>query len=169
MHPLKYLASLVMQGLISQYEHEKAKDAYYRKWLLGKVFTSARELGTPTSWNDIASYVQRMAQSANELEQAYHQIPSDLRQRWKANYERYMAEQPKPEQEPSKSWLAILGEAQLMEAEAKLMMGQQMADGVCRRCRWRSCKRSRNGRFRRFDVRLPTPKKGIHFRSSEGA
>ncbi|CAH8713354.1 phage late control D family protein [Paenibacillus thiaminolyticus] len=97
LHPLKYLASLVMQGLISQYEHEKAKDAYYRKWLLGKVFTSARELGTPTSWNDLASYVQRMAQSANELEQAYHQIPSDLRQRWKANYERYMAEQPKPE------------------------------------------------------------------------
>ncbi|MBG9793354.1 hypothetical protein ABD76_12925, partial [Paenibacillus dendritiformis] len=43
LHPLKYLASLVMQGLISQYEHEKAKDAYYRKWLLGKVFTSARE------------------------------------------------------------------------------------------------------------------------------
>ncbi|WCR28146.1 phage late control D family protein [Paenibacillus thiaminolyticus] len=132
LHPLKYLASLVMQGLISQYEHEKAKDAYYRKWLLGKVFTSARELGTPTSWKDIASYVRRMAQSANELEQAYHQIPSDLRQRWKENYERYMAEQPKPkpEQEQSKSWLAILGEAQLMEAKAKLMMGQQMADGV---------------------------------------
>ncbi|WII35297.1 contractile injection system protein, VgrG/Pvc8 family [Paenibacillus thiaminolyticus] len=130
LHPLKYLAGLVMQGLINQYEYEKAKDAYYRKWLLGKVFTSARELGTPTSWNDIASYVRRMAQSANELEQAYHQIPSDLRQRWKENYERYMAEQPKPEQEPSKSWLAILGEAQLMEAEAKLMMGQQMADGV---------------------------------------
>ncbi|WGU92301.1 contractile injection system protein, VgrG/Pvc8 family [Paenibacillus dendritiformis] len=132
LHPLKYLAGLVMQGLISQYEHEKAKDAYYRKWLLGKVFTSARELGTPTSWNDIASYVRRMAQSANELEQAYHQIPSEVRQRWKANYERYMAEQPKPkpEQEPSKSWLAILGEAQLMEAEARLAMGQQMADGV---------------------------------------
>ncbi|MCY9644770.1 hypothetical protein M5W93_27715, partial [Paenibacillus thiaminolyticus] len=64
---------------------------------------------------------------ANELEQVYHQIPSELRQRWRANYERYMAEQPKPEQEPSKSWLAILGEAQLMEAEARLMMGQQMA------------------------------------------
>ncbi|MBG9795721.1 hypothetical protein ABD76_25985, partial [Paenibacillus dendritiformis] len=128
LHPLKYLASLVMQGLISQYEHEKAKDAYYRKWLLGKVFTSARELGTPTSWNDIASYVRRMAQSANELEQAYHRIPSELRQRWRANYERYMAEQPEPEQEQSKSWLAILGEAQIREAEARLMMGQQVAD-----------------------------------------
>ncbi|TDL48861.1 hypothetical protein QJQ58_17090 [Paenibacillus dendritiformis] len=41
-----------------------------------------------------------------------------------------MAEQPKQKlkQEQSKSWLAILGEAQLREAEAKLMMGQQMAN-----------------------------------------
>ncbi|WP_212978198.1 hypothetical protein [Paenibacillus azoreducens] len=61
----------------------------------------------------MASYVRRMAQTASELEQAYHQIPSELRQRWRANYDRYMAEQPQPQpkQEQSRSWLAILGEA----------------------------------------------------------
>ncbi|MFD1464134.1 hypothetical protein ACFQ5D_22910 [Paenibacillus farraposensis] len=71
---------------------------------------------------DIASYVRRMAQSANELERAYHQIPSELRKRWRANYDRYMAEQPKPEQ--SRSWLAILGEAQLQNAEAQVAAGK---------------------------------------------
>jgi hypothetical protein len=131
-HPLKYLAGLALQGLISHYEHEKAKDAYYRKWMLGKVFTSARELGLPTSWKDMASYVRRMAQTANELEQAYHQIPSELRQRWRANYDRYMAEQPQPQpkQEQSRSWLAILGEAQLQNAEAQVAAGKYVAEVV---------------------------------------
>lgn len=130
LHPLKYLASLALQGLISQYEHEQAKDAYYRKWLLGKVFSSARELGLPSSWKDMTSYVRRMAESANELEQAYHQIPSELRQRWRANYDRYMAEQPKlqPKQEESRSWLAILGEAQLQNAEAQVAAGKYAAE-----------------------------------------
>ncbi|MFU1798611.1 hypothetical protein ACM1RC_32525 [Paenibacillus azoreducens] len=78
----------------------------------------------------MASYVRRMAQSANELEQAYHQIPSELRQRWRANYDRYMAEQPKPKQEQSRSWLAILGEAQLQNAEAQVAAGKYVADVV---------------------------------------
>ncbi|MDN4080074.1 hypothetical protein QYF52_19175 [Paenibacillus polymyxa] len=34
LHLLKYLASLALQGLISQYEHEQARDAYYEKWIL---------------------------------------------------------------------------------------------------------------------------------------
>lgn len=49
LHPLKYLANLALQGLISQYEHEQARDAYYSKWIVGKVLTSARALGLPTS------------------------------------------------------------------------------------------------------------------------
>ncbi|MFM9281132.1 contractile injection system protein, VgrG/Pvc8 family, partial [Paenibacillus jiagnxiensis] len=44
LHTLKHLASLALQGLISQYEHEQAKQAYYTKWILGKVFTSARDV-----------------------------------------------------------------------------------------------------------------------------
>ncbi|WP_338125203.1 nucleotidyltransferase domain-containing protein [Paenibacillus dendritiformis] len=89
-----------------------------------------------------------MAQSANELEQVYHQIPSELRQRWRASYERYMAEQPKPEpeQEQSKSWLALLGEAQLMEAEARLAMGKKVAEDIAKAGEeiWSGIKKSGN-------------------------
>ncbi|WP_307500517.1 hypothetical protein [Paenibacillus brasilensis] len=81
-------------------------------------------------YKDIASYVRRMAQSASELERAYHQIPSELRKRWRANYDRYMAEQPKPKQEQSRSWVAILGEAQLQNAEAQVAAGKYVADVV---------------------------------------
>ncbi|MGG4207627.1 polymorphic toxin type 43 domain-containing protein [Paenibacillus jamilae] len=93
-HPLKYLASLALQGLISQYEHEQAKDAYYKKWILGKVFTNARELGLPTSLEDMVPYIRKLA---HEVGEAYQQIPADLRQRWKAKSENYMKEQKEKE------------------------------------------------------------------------
>ncbi|MFK4343660.1 MULTISPECIES: HNH endonuclease [unclassified Paenibacillus] len=94
LHPLKYLAGLALEGLISQYEHEKARDAYYSKWILGKVFTSARELGLPTSLEDIVPYIRRLA---NEVGEAYQQIPADLRQRWKVNSENYMEKEKEKE------------------------------------------------------------------------
>jgi len=127
LHPLKYLAGLVMQGLISQYEHEKAKDAYYSKWLLGKVFTSARHIASSGGLLDL---VQNMVIESNAMAQAYQQVPPEVRQRWKANYDRNMAEQPKPKQEEPRSWLTMLGEAQIQQAEAQLAMSKQMANDL---------------------------------------
>ncbi|MEQ7052843.1 EndoU domain-containing protein [Paenibacillaceae sp. P-4] len=102
LHPLKYLAGLFMQGLISQYEHEKAKDAYYSKWLLGKVFTSARHIA---SSGGLLELVQNIAIESNAMAQAYQQIPPEVRQRWKANYDRrYMAEQLQLKQEENSDW-----------------------------------------------------------------
>ena len=125
LHPLKYLAGLFMQGLISQYEHEKAQDAYYSKWLLGKVFTSARHIASSGGLLDL---VQNMVIESNAMVHAYQQIPPEVRQRWKASYDRYAAEQPKPKQEESRSWLTMLGEAQIQQAEAQLAMGKKIAE-----------------------------------------
>jgi len=125
LHPLKYLAGLFMQGLISQYEHEKAKDAYYSKWLLGKVFTSARHIASSGGLREL---IQNMVIESNAIAHAYQQVPPELRQRWKANYDRNMAEQPKPKQEEPRSWLTMLGEAQIQQAEAQLAMGKQIAE-----------------------------------------
>jgi len=125
LHPLKYLAGLFIQGLISQYEHEKAKDAYYSKWLLGKVFTSARHIANSGGLQEL---VQNMVIESNAIAQAYQQVPPELRQRWRANYDRYTAEQPKPKQEESRSWLAMLGESQIQQAESQLVMSKQIAD-----------------------------------------
>ncbi|MFS8215190.1 contractile injection system protein, VgrG/Pvc8 family [Paenibacillus sp. 203] len=126
LHPLKYLAGLALEGLISQYEHEKARDAYYSKWILGKVFTSARELGLPTSMEDIVPYIRRLA---NEVGEAYQQIPADLRQRWKVNSENYMAQQSKPkEEEKEQSWWDLMTAGQLQNAENEAIMAKQMAN-----------------------------------------
>lgn len=124
LHPLKYLASLALQGLISQYEHEQARDAYYSKWILGKVLTSARELGLPTSLEGLVPYIRHAAQLANELAHAYQQIPADLRQRWKANSDSYMAQQPKQE-EKSQSWWERAVEQQ---GEVELLSGQSQSE-----------------------------------------
>jgi len=101
LHPLKYLAGLFMQGLISQYEHEKAKDAYYSKWLLGKVFTSARHIASSGGLREL---IQNMVIESNAIAHAYQQVPPELRQRWKANYDRYMAEQLQLKLEENSGW-----------------------------------------------------------------
>ncbi|WCM60001.1 EndoU domain-containing protein [Paenibacillus polymyxa] len=87
-HPLKHLAGLALQGLISQYEHEQARQAYYSKWILGKVFTSARHIAHSGGPLEL---VQNLLKESNAMAHAYQQIPVDLRQRWRSNYDSYMA------------------------------------------------------------------------------
>ncbi|WP_042209070.1 contractile injection system protein, VgrG/Pvc8 family, partial [Paenibacillus durus] len=121
-HPLKHLAGLALQGLISHYEHEKAKQAYYSKWIWGKVFTSARHIAHSGGPLEL---MKNLLNEANALQHAYHQIPAEVRSRWKANYDRYMAQQPKPQAEKPKSWweriLEQTGESQIMAAEVLLL------------------------------------------------
>ncbi|WP_231887511.1 hypothetical protein, partial [Paenibacillus jamilae] len=87
-HPLKYLAGLALQGLISQYEHDQARQAYYSKWILGKVYTSARHIAHSGGPLEL---VQNLLKESNAMAHAYQQIPVDLRQRWKAKHDSYMA------------------------------------------------------------------------------
>ncbi|WP_081391273.1 GH-E family nuclease [Paenibacillus peoriae] len=121
-HPLKHLAGLALQGLISQYEHEQAKQAYYSKWILGKVYTSARHIAHSGGPLEL---VQSLLKESNAMVHAYQQIPVDIRQRWRANYDSYMAQQAKPKQEEeSQSWweqaLEKQGEAELLNAQLQL-------------------------------------------------
>lgn len=61
--------------------------------------------------------------------QAYHRIPEDLRQRWRANYDSYMAQQPQPKQEEeSQSWCDLMAAVQLQNAENEAIMAKQMAN-----------------------------------------
>ncbi|WP_348624434.1 deaminase domain-containing protein [Paenibacillus peoriae] len=101
-HPLKYLAGLAMQGLISIHEHEKAKQAYYNKWILGKVYTSARHIAHSGSTLEL---VQNLLKESNAMVHAYQQVPEEVRKRWRANYDSRMAQQqPKQQVEKPKSW-----------------------------------------------------------------
>ncbi|MET3210370.1 UNVERIFIED_CONTAM: phage baseplate assembly protein gpV [Paenibacillus sp. PvR008] len=125
-HPLKHLAGLTLQGLISQYEHEQAKQAYYSKWILGKVYTSARHVAHSGGPLEL---VQNLLKESNAMAHAYQQIPTELRQRWRANYDSYMAQQPKPKQEEeSQSWWDLMAAGQLQNAENEAIMAKQMAN-----------------------------------------
>jgi phage baseplate assembly protein gpV len=79
LHPLKHLASLALQGLISQYEHEQAKQAYYTKWILGKVFTNARDVTHSRGPIDL---VQNLLTESISITHAYQQVPQSVRNRW---------------------------------------------------------------------------------------
>ncbi|MEK4058468.1 MULTISPECIES: contractile injection system protein, VgrG/Pvc8 family [Paenibacillus] len=122
LHPLKYLASLALEGLISQYELEQRKQDYYSKWILGNVFTSARQLAHSGGPLEL---VQNLLAESKAMYLAYHQVPADLRQRWWGNYESYLAQQPQPETEKPKpkSWWGKMfeqyGENEILTAEAK--------------------------------------------------
>ncbi|ALP36006.1 hypothetical protein ASL14_07310 [Paenibacillus sp. IHB B 3084] len=100
LHPLKHLAGLALEGLISQYEHEQARQAYYSKWILGKVYTSARHVADSGGPLEL---VQNLLKESNAIVHAYQQVPVDLRQRWKANSDSHMEQQPKPQVEKPKS------------------------------------------------------------------
>ncbi|WP_274483526.1 contractile injection system protein, VgrG/Pvc8 family [Paenibacillus polymyxa] len=123
-HPLKHLAGLALQGLISQYEHEQAKQAYYSKWILGKVYTSARHVAHSGGPLEL---VQNLLKESNAMAHAYQQIPAELRQRWRANYDSYMAQQPKQEEEPQ-SWWDLMAAVQIQNAENEAIMAKQMAN-----------------------------------------
>ncbi|MDY7992383.1 EndoU domain-containing protein [Paenibacillus polymyxa] len=78
-HPLKYLAGLAMQGLISQYEHEQARQAYYSKWILGKAYTSARHIANSVGPLEL---VQNLLKESNAMVHAYQQVPKSVRDKW---------------------------------------------------------------------------------------
>ncbi|WP_231887502.1 DNA/RNA non-specific endonuclease, partial [Paenibacillus jamilae] len=125
-HPLKYLAGLATQGLISLHEHEKAKQAYYNKWILGKVYTSARHIAHSGSTLEL---VQNLLKESNAMVHAYQQVPEEVRKRWRANYDRHMAQQLKPKQEEkSQSWwnraLDYMGEGYTTNAQLQLEEGR---------------------------------------------
>ncbi len=125
-HPLKHWAGLALQGLITQYEHEQAKQVYYSKWILGKVYTSARHVAHSGGPLEL---VQNLLKESNTIVYAYQQIPTELRQRWRANYDSYMAQQPQPKQEEeSQSWWDLMAEAQFQNAENEAIMAKQMAN-----------------------------------------
>ncbi|WP_231517236.1 contractile injection system protein, VgrG/Pvc8 family [Paenibacillus sp. UNCCL52] len=125
-HPLKHLAGLALQGLINQYEHDQARQAYYSKWILGKVFTSARHIAHSGGPLEL---IQNLLKESNAMVHTYQQIPVDLRQRWRANYDRYMAQQAKPKQEEeSQSWWDLMAAGQLQNAENEAIMAKQMAN-----------------------------------------
>ncbi|MGW9530499.1 contractile injection system protein, VgrG/Pvc8 family [Paenibacillus terrae] len=84
LHPLKHLAGLALQGLISQYEHERAKQAYYSKWILGKAYTSARHIANSGGPLEL---VQNLLKESNAMVHAYQQVPERFREKWHKNYE----------------------------------------------------------------------------------
>ncbi|MET3211296.1 UNVERIFIED_CONTAM: phage baseplate assembly protein gpV [Paenibacillus sp. PvR008] len=132
-HPLKHLAGLALQGLINQYEHDQARQAYYSKWILGKVYTSARHIAHSGGPLEL---VQSLLKESNAMVHAYQQIPVDLRQRWRANYDSYMAQQAKPKQEEeSQPWWERALEQQ---GEAELLNGQSQLEGsrITREMAW---------------------------------
>ncbi|MFS8213051.1 contractile injection system protein, VgrG/Pvc8 family [Paenibacillus polymyxa] len=90
LHPLKHLASLALQGLISQYEHERAKEAYYSKWILGKVYTSARHVAHSGGTLEL---VQNLLKESKMMVHAYQQVPKSVREKWIRDY---MKQQPPP-------------------------------------------------------------------------
>ncbi|WP_373441565.1 CdiA family toxin C-terminal domain-containing protein [Paenibacillus kribbensis] len=83
LHPLKHLAGLAMQGLISQYEHEQAKQAYYSKWILGKVYTSARHIAHSDGTLEL---VQNLLAASKTMVHAYQQVPKSVRDRMLREY-----------------------------------------------------------------------------------
>ncbi len=83
LHPLKHLAGLALEGLISQYEHEQARQAYYNKWILGKVYTSARHLADSGGPLEL---VQNLLKESNAMAHAYQQVPKSVRDRMLREY-----------------------------------------------------------------------------------
>ncbi|WP_226888887.1 CdiA family toxin C-terminal domain-containing protein, partial [Paenibacillus polymyxa] len=82
-HPLKHLAGLALQGLITQYEHEQARHAYYSKWILGKVYTSARQIVHSGSRLEL---IQNLLTTSKTMVHAYHQVPKSVKDRMLREY-----------------------------------------------------------------------------------
>ncbi|GIP58610.1 hypothetical protein J15TS10_24240 [Paenibacillus woosongensis] len=78
-HPLKQLAGLLLQGLIDQRMYEEERQAYYTQWILGKMVTSARQVSHSNSKLEL---IYHLLNESNNIYQAYHQVPEDVRRRW---------------------------------------------------------------------------------------
>lgn len=79
LHPLKQLAGLFLQGLIDQRMYEEERQAYYTKWILGKMVTSARQVSHSNSKLEL---IYHLLNESNHIYQAYHEVPEDVRRRW---------------------------------------------------------------------------------------
>ncbi|MDU8672387.1 EndoU domain-containing protein [Paenibacillus polymyxa] len=109
-HPLKHLAGLAMQGLISQYEHEQARHAYYSKWILGKVYTSARHIAHSGSQLEL---IQNLLAASKTMVHAYQQVPKSVKDRMLREYK---------EQEKARAEAALKAEK---EARAKALKAKK--------------------------------------------
>ncbi|MGN8231306.1 contractile injection system protein, VgrG/Pvc8 family [Paenibacillus polymyxa] len=111
-HPLKHLAGLALQGLITQYEHEQARHAYYSKWILGKVYTSARQIVHSGSRLEL---VQNLLTTSKTMVHAYQQVPKSVKDRMLREYK---------EQEKARAEAALKAEK---EAKAKALKAKKEA------------------------------------------
>ncbi|MBP1177656.1 flagellar biosynthesis GTPase FlhF [Paenibacillus sp. PvR133] len=82
-HPLKHLAGLAVQGLITQYEHDQARHAYYSKWILGKVYTSARHIAHSGGPLEL---IQNLLSASKTMVHAYQQVPKSVKDRMLREY-----------------------------------------------------------------------------------
>ncbi|ADO57862.2 contractile injection system protein, VgrG/Pvc8 family [Paenibacillus polymyxa] len=112
LHPLKHLASLALQGLISQYEHERAKEAYYSKWILGKVYTSARHIALSGGPLEL---VQNLLKESNAMAHAYQQVPKNIQEKWLRDNEEKQRIQAAQTQKHENSRLALWRERKTSE------------------------------------------------------
>lgn len=112
LHPLKHLASLALQGLISQYEHERAKEAYYSKWILGKVYTSARHIALSGGPLEL---VQNLLKESNAMAHAYQQVPKNIQEKWLRDNEEKQRIQAAQTQKHENSKLALWRERKTSE------------------------------------------------------
>ncbi|MGG4501518.1 contractile injection system protein, VgrG/Pvc8 family [Paenibacillus polymyxa] len=111
-HPLKHLAGLALQGLITQYEHEQARHAYYSKWILGKVYTSARQIVHSGSRLEL---IQNLLTTSKTMVHAYQQVPKSVKDRMLREYK---------EQEKARAEAALKAEE---EARAKALKAKKEA------------------------------------------
>ncbi|AUS27932.1 contractile injection system protein, VgrG/Pvc8 family [Paenibacillus polymyxa] len=111
-HLLKHLAGLALQGLITQYEHEQARHAYYSKWILGKVYTSARQIVHSGSRLEL---IQNLLTTSKTMVHAYQQVPKSVKDR--------MLRESK-EQEKARAEAALKAEK---EARAKALKAKKEA------------------------------------------
>ncbi|KAF6587924.1 hypothetical protein JDW19_14185 [Paenibacillus polymyxa] len=111
-HPLKHLAGLALQGLITQYEHEQARHAYYSKWILGKVYTSARQIVHSGSRLEL---IQNLLTTSKTMVHAYQQVPKSVKDSMLREYK---------EQEKARAEAALKAEK---EARAKALKAKKEA------------------------------------------
>ncbi|MBE3650364.1 hypothetical protein GXB80_22600, partial [Paenibacillus polymyxa] len=111
-HPLKHLAGLALQGLITEYEHEQARHAYYSKWILGKVYTSARQIVHSGSRLEL---IQNLLTTSKTMVHAYQQVPKSVKDRMLREYK---------EQEKARAEAALKAEK---EARAKALKAKKEA------------------------------------------
>ncbi|WP_060535680.1 hypothetical protein [Paenibacillus bovis] len=80
---LASIASSVWQGIVRQYEHDQEQRTDYDHWILGKVFTSARNLITSSNSLD---FVKTLWNESLSFTNSYQQVPEKIRKQWNKEY-----------------------------------------------------------------------------------